>query len=691
MNVTLYKETYVSPRPVKLSTVIDLMRNVNKAKAVTSYRKELKNRIPGSKFPEVKLPPFIMFSEFHKANGKFILKQYSGIVLLEINDLADQQEVDYIRMKASESPQTLAAFTGLSGLTVKILIRFSLPDGNLPQHAENIHYFHAHAYRQAINYYRLQLNHKITPTPPSPEQQCRLSYDPQLYFNPDALVITMEQPFDLPQDKNWIDTKKRHDDPLERLIPGMERNRRISLLYETSLYETLTYFQGFPDQEPKHFLIRLAENCFNSGIPEEDAVKWIKFHSDLEAYEMEFRTTIRNVYLLNKRFGQKPCLNSAQLLSLQLEDFMQRRYEFRRNTIKHEVEYRKRNSYSFDFRPITDEALNTFSMEAHAEGLNFWDRDIKRYVNSERVADHNPVSFYLDNLPKWDGIDYIRALANTIPTNNIHWADHFYRWFIGMVAQWKQMSKTYANSVVPLLIGDQGCGKSTWCKKLIPESLQEYYTDGIDFSSKREVEMALHRFILINLDEFDSIGISYQPYLKHLLQKPDIKMRRPYKSSIQSMKRYGVFIATSNNRDMLTDPTGSRRFLCTEIKGIIKEDPTIDINQVYAQALAAIHFGERYWFDKEEEKIIISDNRFFQQMPVEEQLLLQHFSSSDEFEEEGEWLLAIEIINRLQKAGKTKFSHIHTRHFGRILRKHHIPVKHTIRGNLYHVIENEIK
>ncbi len=675
MNVALFKETYVSPRPSTLSTVIELMKVESKSKTVISCRHDLQNCVPGEKLSESKLPPMVLFNH----------KQYNGLILLEVNNLADSSEVNRIRQKASESPQTLTAFTGLSGRSVKILIRFSLPDGRLPQEKEETERFHAHAYRQAVNYYRMQLKKEISLKPPLPGRGCRLSFDPDLYFNPDALVITLPQPLQMPDNETWEEIKMQKADPLERLMPGMERNRRISLLYETSLKETLTFFGGFPQEDPKLFLIRLAENCCHSGIPEEDAVKWTAFHSELSNYEMEFRTTIHNVYALNKKIGQKPCLNASQQLALQLEEFMQRRYEFRRNDIKKEVEYRERGSYHFDFMPVTDEALNTFSLQAHAEGLNFWDRDIKRYVHSNRVPTHNPIDYYLDHLPVWNGVDHIRALAKTIPTDNTDWPDLFYRWFLGLVAQWKQMSKTHANSVVPLLVGKQGCGKSTWCRNLIPHELRDYYTDGLDLGSKRETEMALHRFALINLDEFDSISLNHQPFLKHLLQKPEINARRPYKSSIRSLKRYGVFIATCNNLDLLTDPTGSRRFLCVEITGQIDENQMIDISQVYAQALAVLQNGERYWFDKEDEAQIIENNSVFQQISPEEQLLLHYFTPVEEFEEDGEWMLAIEIVLRLQKLGKIKFSQAHVRHFGRILMKNHIPVKRTNRGNMYHL------
>ncbi|MDR1980047.1 MAG: DUF3874 domain-containing protein [Tannerellaceae bacterium] len=686
MTVTLYKATYVAPKSAALSAVIEMMRSDAKKKLVLACRKDFRYTFPGTPYPETKMPPLVLYSALFgkEPEGGIVMKSYTGIVLVEVDNLAGGAEVARIRRKASESLQTLAAFTGLSGRSVKILIRFALPGHQLPQTRAEAERFHAHAYLQAADFYRMQLGRKVTLKPSALERGCRLSYDPDLYYNPDALVVTMGQPLREPSERTWEESKETAHDPLDRLMPEIERDDRLSFLFDTSLKETMLHFGGFHPDNAKLFLVRMAENCCRSGIPEADTVAWAMHHTSFEKRERELRETVSNVYLMAEHSaGAKPCLPHAQVLSMQLEHFMRRRYEFRRNELKKEVEYYTLGSPFFHFRPVTDEVMNTISLEAHAEGLGFWDRDVKRYIHSNRVPLHNPLDYYLSRLPEWDGTDHIRALARTLPTKNPLWPDLFYRWFLGMVAQWKQLNRLHGHSVLPLLTGEQGCGKSTWCRNLMPRELRDYYTDSLDFSSKREAELALHRFALINLDEFDSIGANYMPYLKHLIQKPEINTRRPYKSSVQSMKRYGVFIATCNNMDLLTDPTGSRRFLCIEIEGQIDRRLKINHNQLYAQAMATLFQSERYWFNAEEEKLIVSNNKPFEQVPVEEQLLNQYFLPAEPGEEGGEWMPPILIIQRLQERGKMKFGNLHVQRFVRILRKNNFPYKHTNQGSFY--------
>ncbi|WP_161951777.1 VapE domain-containing protein [Parabacteroides timonensis] len=58
--------------------------------------------------------------------------------------------------------------------------------------------------------------------------------------------------------------------------------------------------------------------------------------------------------------------------------------------------------------------------------------------------------------------------------------------------------------------------------------------------------------------------------------------RRAYKSSVRALKRYAGFVGTCNNMDLLSDPTGSRRFLYVEINGEINRRHFIDYDQLYA-------------------------------------------------------------------------------------------------------------
>ena len=688
MKITQVKSNGKSLKNIELSDVMTAIRSGEQARVVNEHRGILSSSMPGDRnIHATDIPVLLFAARFRKKESRIEYQAYNGLVLMDVGNLADREEAVEVKRLASLAPQTMAAFVGSSGKSVKILVPFVLPDGSLPEKRELAELFHAVAYRRAVAFYQAHLQRHIEMgEEASLERGCRHSFDPGLYYNPSATPLIQEQPMQMPAEPTYREVVAKEEDPLLRMMPGYDRSRIVSRFYNACMLDALEKTGGLDEgKEVRPFLTRLAENCFRSGIPEEDVVRWTKISRNLELFEEEIRETVHMVYQLSKCFGKKPVMPAEQLLSIKTDEFMKRRYEFRRNMLAGEVEFRARGSYYIHFAPVTETVLNSIGLNAQAEGLALWDRDVKRYVYSDRVPVFYPLEDYL---PEWDGKDHIRALADTLPTANAQWRNLFYIWFLSMTAHWYRREHLHANSSLPLLVGPQGCGKSTWCRNLLPPSLRMYYTDSIDFSNKRDAELMLTRFALINIDEFDSVSSAYQSFLKNVLQKPVVNARQPYKRSIQALHRYASFIATCNNYDLLTDPTGSRRFICIEISGTIDNSTSINYEQLYAQAVAALKNGERYWFTSEEEFSTTRNNEVFQQLPVEEQLFLQYFRAARPGEESLE-LSAIEILQYLQSESGIKLGNKRLTYFGRLLQKNKIPSRRTMKGTCYSVVKVE--
>ncbi|MCS2978173.1 virulence-associated E family protein [Bacteroides faecis] len=106
------------------------------------------------------------------------------------------------------------------------------------------------------------------------------------------------------------------------------------------------------------------------------------------------------------------------------------------------------------------------------------------------------------------------------------------------------------------MVGAQGTRKSTFCRSIMPPSERSYYTDSIDFSRKKDAELYLNRFALINIDEFDLGQFDTTRLLETYSAKAlVVNMRKPHANAVLEMRRYASFIATSNQKDLLTDPS----------------------------------------------------------------------------------------------------------------------------------------
>lgn len=450
-----------------LDTFLQKIKTETKTQPVSTFRQQLRYCLPGKRCNEAdRLPKVLPAAEFRKTNGVCQMKTYNGIVELTVGPLSGKSEIALVKRLAWEQPQTRLVFTGSSGRTVKIWTTFTRPNNSLPGKREEAEVFHAHAYRLAVKCYQPQLPFDILLKEPKLEQYSRLSFDPEAMYRPDSIQFYLAQPVSMPDETTYREALQDEKSPLTRAVPGYEAEEAIIMLFEAALQKTFAEATGAGADNSLHSLtVRLAENCFRSGIPEEETVKRTYFHYYLRQKETVIRQIVRSVYQENKGFNTQSSLSKEQRLAIQTDEFMKRRYDFRYNTQVGEVEYRERHSFRFRFSPIDKRTLNSIALDAQSEGIPLWDRDISRYIYSNRIPVFNPLEDYLYDLPHWDGKDRILALARTVPCNNLYWAELFHRWFLNMVAHWRgNTDKKYTNSVSPLLVGAQGTRKSTFAE-----------------------------------------------------------------------------------------------------------------------------------------------------------------------------------------------------------------------------------
>ena len=151
-------------RSVEMEKLQAALRTENLNKPVSTTRDKAMFALPGTQNSYIQKLPVVVFGGTFRKTGEPAppMRDYSGLVLLEVNHLSDLQEAVQIRQQAAMMPQTLLAFVGFSGKSVKIVIPFTLPDGTLPRSPEQVKRFHSQAYLTAVKYYQPQLGRNIT-------------------------------------------------------------------------------------------------------------------------------------------------------------------------------------------------------------------------------------------------------------------------------------------------------------------------------------------------------------------------------------------------------------------------------------------------------------------------------------------------------------------------------------------------
>ena len=360
-------------------------------------------------------------------------------------------------------------------------------------------------------------------------------------------------------------------------------------------------------------------------------------------------------------------INERQRIVEGVRRFFNENYDLRYNVLKQTEEYRHKEpgiaqeeALTDQLEPLisqekapawqqlTDREFRKMAIEQMEQVGVAWSIDVELYVRSALIPDYSPVLDYLGSCGTWDGhTDHIRDLARRVPTGFEQWPDYFHRWMLAMVAQWLNLSNEFSNAIVPILIGAQGTHKSTFCRLLLPPYLREYYIDDIKLDNAEQVERMLSRMLLVNIDEYNAKTDREQAKIKRVLTEKNVQTRKMRSDQYVMLPRMASFIATTNDMEPLYDPTGSRRYLCCEVTGIIDTNTPIDHCAIYGQAVAELRGGALWYFSKDEETDIERHNQNYRRQPTPETVLLSYFEPAAR--SKAHFMLAVDIQKELRK------------------------------------------
>ena len=622
----------------------------------------------------ITLPRICFAADYENRKGEQRMLGYNGLVTVEVNGLQSYEKAVEVRELAKKMPETMMAFLGASGKSVKIVCRGELfreadqmvgqmagqkadqttpPDGTpptqegkrLPIGEDDIRRFHRNLYETARRAYQNQFGLDIEYLEPKLERTVYMSADAEMSFNPEA------RPF-------YADTEQHADtqavvisDEDDRLMPGRTMTRSYQLNWTFIVDQVLGRYFELPDEEREAtLLMQIASMCLDQGIPLAHAQGLTMLHPVFSRDKMLVENIFQTVYSVQlqedymKKHKIRPLKSVPDdtIQAMKTEIFLNANFEMRKNLMTGVAEYREKFSDDQRFKPLTEEVRNDMTLRATELGMKSWDRDVNRFIDSTRIEQYDPVNAWLDKLPEWDGHDYIADLAARVPTDQPHWEKYLRMWLVGMVAQWRESDRQLTgNALIPLLIGRQGCGKTRFCKIILPPELRDYYNDKINFKNEFDLNIALTMFALINIDEFDKTTNSQQIVLKYLLSSAEVKFRPPYGKTIKQFRRYTSFIGTTNQQKPLVDPTGSRRFVCVGIPNgeNINFEDTLNHRQLYAQALYLFNNNERFWLDNDEIAVLISENAPYQKLNDLVEMIGETFRSPKKGEEARWWSL----------------------------------------------------
>ena len=149
--------------------------------------------------------------------------------------------------------------------------------------------------------------------------------------------------------------------------------------------------------------------------------------------------------------------------------------------------------------------------------------------------------------------------------------------------------------LVLTLVGSQGCGKSTFIKKLG----KAWFSDTFLTVQGKEALEQIQGAWLIEMAELSGLRKAEVEAVKHFISKQEDTFRPAYGRTAETYLRQCVFFGTTNNPAFLRDPSGNRRFNPIDIvveratKSVFDDLTESEVDQIWAEAMVIYKKGEQ--------------------------------------------------------------------------------------------------
>jgi hypothetical protein len=326
-------------------------------------------------------------------------------------------------------------------------------------------------------------------------------------------------------------------------------------------------------------------------------------------------------------------LGDPEKLIESLIEWMNQNHPIRKNAINKMIEE--------NGTEVTREKMNTIYLRAR---MFFNTKDVSKdliesIIFSENTPEFNPITEYIERNINRKSSGNIDALCKSIRSNTEMKNVFIRKWLLSIIAAYNG----HPIRSVLALVGGQNSGKTEWFRRLLPNELKKYYAESKLDNGKDDDILMCQKLIVMD-DEMGGKSKQDEKRFKELTSKSVFSLRAPYARYNEDFKRLAVLCGTSNDPQLINDPTGNTRILPIDVLSIDHElYNSIDKNELFMEIYRAYESGEDWKLNKEELDQLNSVGKDFEQTPYERELILKFFKRPEGGDGYSEWLTATEI------------------------------------------------
>lgn len=261
--------------------------------------------------------------------------------------------------------------------------------------------------------------------------------------------------------------------------------------------------------------------------------------------------------------------------------------------------------------------------------------DIRSILNSSYLKRKNILKDFIRDNEHLETSGHIDAYVNCIhPQSDYNrWA--FTKWMVGTMHNWFcNHDDPEASPLTLVLTGNKhGSGKTSFCRHVLPKELSNYIIQS-KLSDNRDAKFRLGQSLIVFDDEFGGKAFKDDKEYKELSNLTYITDRKSYGYEDTTLRRRASLMATTNEMDIIKDPTGNRRILPIKVESTDYEDMVaMDKTPMIMEAYRLYKEGYDWRIYKEEEQQYIYENTTSNQaVNAMEEVFFNYFSLDMNFE-----------------------------------------------------------
>lgn len=322
-------------------------------------------------------------------------------------------------------------------------------------------------------------------------------------------------------------------------------------------------------------------------------------------------------------------------------------------------------NYEMNGQPMNDRDYNSIYIKAVEQVDDKITKDrLFSLIDSEHTPSYNPFSDFINKnrhihpTGNFDALCRAIKYRQTIDDNGEEKEVDDYleiflkKWMLGVISS---MHGTYSILIL-VLTGGQRAGKTKFFRGLLPDDLLPFYAES-KLDEGKDSEILMTKKLIILDDEFGGKSKSDAKRLKELSSKQWFNIRRPFGRTSEDLRRLAVLAGTSNDEEVLNDPTGNRRIIPVNVIDIDHEameeiDKVALWMEIYHEWKAD---PEKFILTKEEIEILNRCTSRHEQVSIEREMLIQLFEHP-RGEVDGHYLTCTQIKNEIE----IKFPNVRT-------------------------------